>query len=40
MDKVVAVQAEATGTNANTGEIVEIRLLEVKKSYCSIGSDL
>jgi len=36
MDKSVVVQAEATSTNANTGEIVEIRLLEVKKSDCSI----
>ena len=25
------VQAEATSTNANTGEIVEIRLMEIKR---------
>ena len=33
---LVVVHAEATGINANTGEIVENRLLEVKKSCCSI----
>ena len=29
----MVVQAEATSTNANTGEIVEIRLLEIKRQY-------
>ena len=41
---LVVVQAEATSTNANIGEIVKIRLLEVKRqcsmSCCSIWSDL
>ena len=33
VEKLMVVQVEATRTNANTGEIVEIYLLEVSCCY-------